>query len=223
MGIIQFWKETLYKNYTPDQISYFLSLILDWKIIIPGAILILAILGYLLRYKIFRFLFQHPYIKITEKSLKPTISDGMLGFTQTTFIKYDIYNPASHENLIIEQTIFIFPRWKTFKHHKNNISIPKFNKETICFSFKYEEISKHLKFNIGKIKIIDIKNKKITSLINPYRYILRPVEYGAYPLKYVSNFGYNCIHLYDFSLEKPSGPPYHLSFQLVYITGIAQV
>lgn len=132
------------------------------RILTPA--IVIAIIGVWQRYKLFNFLYQAPYIKVTQKSLLPEIKDGMGGFHQTTFIKYNVYNPSAHNNLIKEQSIILFPSLKIFKFLEDNVQIDKYKNKTIHFSFDYETIRKLLCWNIARIRIIDIKNRKIKKL-----------------------------------------------------------
>jgi len=99
---------------------------------------------------------------VIDKSLIPEIKDGIGGFEQQTFIKYNIYNHASHDNLIKSQSISLFPRIKKFKLPESDLVLPKFKNTIVYFPFNYTKISKYLIWNIGIIKIRDIKNRKIT-------------------------------------------------------------
>lgn len=132
------------------------------KILTPA--IILTSIGVWQRYKLFNFLYQAPYIEITKKSLFPEIKDGMGGFHQTTFVEYNVYNPSLHDNLIKKQSIIFFPSFKKFKYSVENIKIDKHGNKTIHFPFDYEDINKFLCWNIARIKIIDIKNRKIKKL-----------------------------------------------------------
>ena len=118
---------------------------------------------YLINKRTFKLLYDKPKILVSEISIFPLQQDGMGGLVKDCYLKFEILNPSSVENLIIRRVLKFFPFGGCIDRGEVNIKLPTFGKSKIHLSLDYNTVQSYQGRRVS-LTLLDIKGNKIKKI-----------------------------------------------------------